>query len=71
MLTVVPFPIKFKNSDTLKGEIMDPSYTQDLRNRPEKHPETPTDAVIIKKLFQPDQIFRKNCILLAMQHCAH
>ena len=47
MLTVVPFPIKFKNSDTLKGEIMDPSYTQDLRNRPEKHPETPTDAILI------------------------
>ena len=31
----------------LKGEIMDPSYTQDLRNRPEKHPETPTDAILI------------------------
>ena len=26
---------------------MDPSYTQDLRNRPEKHPETPTDAILI------------------------
>ena len=26
---------------------MDPSYTQDLRNRPEKHPETPNDAILI------------------------
>ena len=26
---------------------MDPSYTQDLRNRPEEHPETPIDAILI------------------------
>ena len=26
---------------------MDPSYTQDLRKRPEKHPETPIDAILI------------------------
>ena len=26
---------------------MEPSYTQDLRNRPEKHPETPIDAILI------------------------
>ena len=26
---------------------MDPSYTQDLRNRPKKHPETPIDAILI------------------------
>ena len=26
---------------------MDMSYTQDLRNRPEKHPETPIDAILI------------------------
>ena len=26
---------------------MEPSYTQDLRNCPEKHPETPIDAILI------------------------
>ena len=32
----------FKNFET-----MDPSKIQDLRNCPEKHPETPTDAILI------------------------
>ena len=61
MLTVVPFPIKFKNSDTLKGEIMDPSYTQDLRNRPEKHPETPNDAILILV-----RLLARACLLQSM-----
>jgi hypothetical protein len=26
---------------------MEPSYTQDLRNCPERHPETPIDAILI------------------------
>ena len=45
LLAVVLFPIKVQEFRHI--ETMDPSYTQDLRNHPEKHPETPTDAVLI------------------------
>ena len=30
-----------------KNPKMDSGYTEDLRNRPEEHPETPIDAILI------------------------
>ena len=41
---------------------MDPSYTQDLRNRPKKHKETPTDAILILV-----RLFTRACLAIGLR----